>query len=620
MPRTASARRMRESLRIRPIPELDEEEQALAKALAGEFERLTTLVAEEDHAPEYSMAARVLTEFHRLGPRARDRIRPPAPAPDGGARPAARAATRQGSRRVMRRGTQAIGRMGESGGRAAVAVGAGERPGAVEVPTADPFEVNPAIAKQVRALGRKRLEAIRPEIMAAVDRLGGGAGGRQAARLPGTTVDLKLAGEVDTTWRREIHVAWPEMLDFRWKTQEPEAERGYWELRGPVSQWSEGPVIASGFLPDNPAETGIGGYFTIPLRNHLPPTAPQMAMTYHVRVLPLGRARRTAMAAGPQGIGSMLSLQPHEPVAPDGIGPWSPPAVIRYGRSYMTPPTEFDIENISVYRKAHFFLDWFKLVQDQPGPGNEEFHIAGFVMQQTPQSASVPLKIGPFSFSVDPDDRSEHRFGRQATFHLGTPNITLWPKVLLAVISIMEEDDGGSLNDWHASLADLAQELMSGALAADINAFLREMLEEIKEKRKEMAAELAAETAAYVSALIAATAREVISAFIAVVVAWILAFVRAASGDDFYGTQVYGLTLATNDDQLIRNGKAGDIFTSRVVASGGEFTGSEQPDGSFRLSGTELQFIGLGGPDEGSPTSGIVNIMVHWEFDDKVDV
>lgn len=560
---------------------LTDEEKHLGESLAKDLNRITALIGGQPSRcpPESSMAASLLARLRRLGESSQQRI--------------IEIARKSG--------------LPEQTGSAA----------------GDNLE--PGLARELKRLLRKRLNTLKPQLRAAIDGAVSAAR-QQAGRASLTTVDLKLAGEIDTTWRREINMGTPELLDFRWSTVEPDATRGFWELRGPV--WlglgNPGNVIASGYLPDFPNDNKVGGYFTLAFNQYLPPTPPQAATLYHLRVLPLGPAASAGLA---QSSGFDFSLQENlgtlSPVsgyeAPIGVGPWSAPAVIRYGTTFQSGITVFpDDMNRTVYRKAHFYFDWFKLVQDQSGPGNEEFHISGFVVEHNPQGAVQHASIGPLWFQIDPDDRSLHEFGKHATVNLGTPNYTYWPRVLTAVISILEEDDGGSLSDWQAALDELLYDLLFNQAGADINAFLREMRDEIKQAQEELAAEMTAEMISFLLAAIAATAREYVTAFIALVVGWVLAAIKAGAADDFYGTKVLSMFLETSATDRIADGTAGDLECNGPVVSGGNFTGTVQPDGSFSMDLTEIQFLGLGGAEEGSPISGIVNIALHWEFDDKV--
>lgn len=602
MPRFSASRMsaLRGLRPVRAIEPLDEDEQALAAALAGELSRLTVEAGERRGGrplPRRSLGAKVQTRLAGFNEDARGRIVSVA------GKVVERRAVPDTGRVLRRRDDGGRGEALRRRGRDVIAAGLG---------------LDADLSEGLRAMARRRLEAARPEMLEAAEDLVQGSTGRDAAIVSRTDCDLRLAGEGQDTWRREIGFSSVELLDFRWQSREPGAERGYWELRGPVTPGHEGDLIASGYVPDAMRGDAVGGYFNIPLRDHLPPKPPQETTIYHVRVLPLGgtgggglvRDRVRDRVIGPIG----------DREAPAGIGAWSPPAVIRYGQSHETPPQHFDIEPMSIYRKARFRLDWLRLVQDQTGPGDEEYHLAGFLIRHTPQGADVPVKIGPYSLTLDPDDRSKHHFGTQATFSMMSAKHTYWPQTFSVLLSIMEEDDGGLLNDWHAALAEVAEEMMSDIFTDEIEEFMREVQEQIAELQREIAAEMAAEIAALIAAYIASTAREIISAAIAVVVAWIMAHIRSGAVDDFYGMRLFGMTLCTNDARLIEDGSAGRLFKNRPFASGGDFAGEVQADGSFRLELTELQFLGEGGALEGSPVSGIVNVGVHWEFDDRVDI
>ncbi len=580
MPRGSTARIGRATLPQFTIRDLADEERDLAAAIAAELTRIAAAVGAEGAAPPRpaGLGARLLTEMRRVG----------------GSRPA----------RVVT-GLPATGRPAARGA-----------PGAVSR-APDPAELDPALLDRTRRLARLRLDRARPQIRRAAEQILRDGGPVRMRRAQRTTVQLRLdGGDVATPWMQEINIASPESLEFRWRTTEEGGARVYWELRGPVGPGGANKVLASGYDGDDTNAMGIGGTFRISLHGLLPAQAPKGAEVYHVRVLPLGRPSRFASVAASQGFVNLGQAPPVEHVAPEGIGAWSEPAVIRYGTDFRQGPQELDIR--SVYRKAHFYLDWFRLAEDQTGPGDEEYHLSGFILEHTPNGAGVPVQLGPYSFTLDPDDRSQHRLGKQATFNL---NYTDWPRTITAVISVLEEDDGGLMNDWHAALAEIATDLVHGAVAADLRSFLEEVREEIAEMQAQVAAELAAELAAYISALIAGTVREIITAWIALVVAWILANIRVAAVDDFYGMRVYGMLLPSNEVDTIVASELPDIFVQGgPPSSGGRFAGSVQPDGSFRLEQTVLQLLGEGGALEGSPVDGIVEVAMHWEFSDRVDI
>ena len=142
------------------------------------------------------------------------------------------------------------------------------------------------------------------------------------------------------------------------------------------------------------------------------------------------------------------------------------------------------------------------------------------------------------------------------------------------------------------------------------------MQDEIDEATTAFRAELASEMASYIGALIGASALGAIAAVVAFAAGLIGIFANAGARDDVYGVGVLTLALVTNDAALIKDGTAGSIQSSRVLASGGSFSGTEQ-DGRFELDEIEIQLIDKGGPDEAG-LGGIVRMGLSWEFYDKV--
>jgi hypothetical protein len=559
------------------VKTLNDEERKLARSLAQELDRLTLLVADKPNNPllEPSPAARISAALCRLDPVVR--------------------------RRVLKRTRKAVAR--------ALKTPPPSNPSATGPVAGTPRrknagEVDRELLTQARQLLRKRWEAQRATIGPMLqshlkEEIDFGL-------LVKTTVEMQLSGEVVTgPWFRETELAGPVTFDFRWRTSEPGAARCYWQLIGPITSSSPGSLVASGYVPGSPDQVTPGsivGYFTIALMHYLPPTPPQAATTYHVRVLPLGPPP------------PYVPHDPFGPTEPTGIGPWSQPAIIKYGKEFQQGSQQFDIGE--VYRKAHFYLDWMRLVIDQPGSGTEEFHIAGFVHQQTASGSTQQTHFGPYYLPIDPDDDEPHTFGKQATFHLNNPDQPDWPRSLIALITIMEEDDGGALADWHAALQDIANDMIQGAIAQDINAFLNDLREEIEKAREAYVAAGLAEALSILATAIAASAKEYVSAIVAALVGGIIASIQAGASDDYYGTEIYNLTLFTNEVDLVEADAAGHIQASHV-ASGGDFAGSTQADGSYRLDQTVIRFYGAGHPLEGSPISGIVEIGVHWEFKNR---
>src|SRR5262245_15807533 len=223
---------------LEPVKTLNDEERKLALALAGEFDRLTLVVADKPHncLPEQSAAARIAAALSRLDPAAQ--------------------------RRVRRRTRKAVARA------PAPPPGSGQNVSGSDARALRPrtdYEVHPQLLTQTRQLLRKRIDAqiktIGPALQSHLKEQ------IELKRLVQTTVEMQLPSETASSyWFLETHLASPETFDFRWRSTIPGAGRCYWQLIGPITPTSPGSAIASGYVTgsaDQVVPGSVVGYFTI---------------------------------------------------------------------------------------------------------------------------------------------------------------------------------------------------------------------------------------------------------------------------------------------------------------------------------------------------------------------
>lgn len=476
-------------------------------------------------------------------------------------------------------------------------------------------DIDPKLRALARQYGRRRLDALRPEMKSAIKMVVAQADEFKLA-FPKTTVKMRLPGEFGIAPFSYTCSDGPVELIFNWQSSEPEVARVYWELRGPIVNGYPGKFLARGYGENINGEGPAGGYFTINLSQYLSPLSPDPTERYYVRVLPLADPGKQAMVSYYSDHSLSTIGQNFDPEPPLGVGPWSIPAVIDIGLECRTPPTYFDIDTIEFYRKARVKVNWFKVDANQTGPGDEEYHLRAFMVEHTPLGSTSIGTFGSY-LPVTEGDKSEHPLGWKSYIRdLGEPVTNMWPRLFMVGISVLEEDHGDELDEWSEAIAELAREAVEGDLADELSDFLRDMQDEIDEATTAFRAELASEMASYIGALIGASALGAIAAVVAFAAGLIGIFANAGARDDVYGVGVVTLALVTNDAALIKDGTAGSIQSSRVLASGGSFSGTEQ-DGRFELDEIEIQLIDKGGPDEAG-LGGIVRMGLSWEFYDKV--
>ena len=217
-----------------------------------------------------------------------------------------------------------------------------------------------------------------------------------------TWVKTGLFNEIDQTRRSAVTVNEPTVLRFIWGTTASGANEGFWRLRRRIAP-NQYALVATGV-----ATSGTGGRFDVDLGPYLATTAPVDPAIYHLEVVARVRSSVDTSTSTSPGQGG-VKIPARE------IGAWSVPVVITYART-VAPPTTFNMGD--VYRKATLVLDRIILIVDQNGPGQEEYHLGGFVQElqrsctgsngQQQCSFSTPLRQVPVR-PVSPEPESARR-------------------------------------------------------------------------------------------------------------------------------------------------------------------------------------------------------------------
>jgi hypothetical protein len=398
-----------------------------------------------------------------------------------------------------------------------------------------------------------------------------------------------FGGDMQVGWK-DLTINQPYTVHFRWGTEEIGAERGVWQLFR-VGKSGQEVHLASG-----PAGQAPGGTFDINLGTYLPPDPPVLPAVYRVRVTP---GTNTKMAPG------VMKGHAGPKIPGKAVGLPSDPVVITY-TGIITPPVEFPL--FEIYTRLWFTLGSIYLVKDQIGPGAEEFHIAGFVHESLPTSSTqkgTQEKFGKFYAELpDPDGSHEKQLSHASIFYLNSPSTPEWPRAYTVVISVLEEDDGGSLNDWQATVWAVAKDVISGELGKAIPDWLDEYIKEhLGEEWREyvhIGIHAGGEVAQVIGAIIGSVASGIAGMVIAHA-AFVVANIIAGMADDYYGTEVSTFVLPTNTTEYVHS------LPGQVTTDGGFEL--ETPDG-FSMSG-HTQW-----PDA-APTDGLIDITFHWELAGK---
>ncbi len=472
---------------------------------------------------------------------------------------------------------------------------------------AQPPGFSPAMRQEFRALINNRIDGF-PSIVGSLTR----SKSAGLIRQPKTWIEGGVFGEANAGGKQEITLNQPQVLGFKWRSEEIGARAGYWELKQAATGQLRERVLATGTTGMDMSKPGSQGFFEIDFAKYLPPKPPTLgAARYTVRIKPLPQQRREAQKVAPGGkIGPPSNAPKITPVGPpkepDGVGPWSTYVVIHYGFS-TTPPQTFH----DVYRRVHLYLDSIYLVEDQYGPGAEEFSVDGFVQSYSPSGAGNQYRLGGFA-RLDPDGPRLHRYGGRVTFDL--PSAGDFPRAYTVVLSILERDDGGMWGDWQQALWKVARE----ALSNEIELAMKERLTEIREK---MVNDVNAETMkAAIEAFKAAMTDDYLAALLKMFAQFIISAIEGGLPDDYYGTEVITFVMPTNRADVVQNSVAfwvSHTGESPEVEGTHALTGQLLNDGQFRVKPKVVRFYGQPSYPEAGAFDGKVDVTMHWAFTNR---
>lgn len=411
---------------------------------------------------------------------------------------------------------------------------------------------------------------------------------RPGSRTSGeTTLEVgHFSGDVQVAWTA-LQISSPTSIDLRWTTNVAGAERGVWQLLRAGKSFGQ-PFQRKVVLASGHAGNAPGAVFTIDLAKYLPSEPPDVPAQYLIRVIP-----GTKPGFKQVGRGELAG------VPGKAVGPPSNDVVITYS-AVLQPSVDFQI--FEIYQAAIFQLESIEMIEDQIGSGVEEFHIAGFVQESFPASstqAGVQDQFGPFYAALDPGGPRSANLPHSRTFFLNKPDTPEWPRTYSVVISVIEEDDGGSLNEWESQVWSVAEQLASGPVAQEIRDFLQEEFEDFIGDNIDDILQAGGQIAQAIVSLISGTVGAIVG-MVTAAVALVTADIVSGMADDYYGTEVFVFVLPTN-------------LTDFINSLPGQPKGSDFQ----QLDTMWSSFQGYTSWPEATVWDGRVNVYFHFEFFDK---
>lgn len=392
-----------------------------------------------------------------------------------------------------------------------------------------------------------------------------------------------LTDDIHGNGHPDITIHSPQVLDFHWWTEEEHAEQGYWKLYKPAAGEKEMEVLATGVNGSNE-----GGIFSIDFSNYLPAEPADDTSVYMVRVLP---QKKMSLGISDEVLNGKII----------GVGPWSIAAIIYYAKA-DAPPQTFTMQK--VFRKMEFCLDSITMIDDQSGPGAEEFYVSGVVQEIIPGSVAAQHLLETVFAELDPDGTKHEDFLDTYAFHLNNPTPVDWPRSYLAFLSVLEVDDGDALSSWQSEIQKIADTIIHLPWEELVEDYIQQNKEEIAEDLLENGIESLDIIIEIISTL--ASPAGFIAAMIAAIATYVVFAVTEGAPDDFYGTGTFVFPLGSNalDDVLA------------------DLPGTMLPDGSYHMplwGVPDNWFYGEPCWPSASGFDGIVELGMHWELSELED-
>lgn len=413
----------------------------------------------------------------------------------------------------------------------------------------------------------------------------------EIGRFIGTDVPLSFGLDA------EIHEP-GEYVDVKWKTEESKARRGIWR----VLELPSCKVVASGEAGDAPE-----GVFRVDFAKFAPPTPPDEPLVYLIKVYPY--------PAKPK-----LGFHPIPLQKPVGYG--SNSARIRYVKGGV----QAIFEMVEIFREIELYIENITMIEEQTGPGWEEFHITGFV-QQDSEAVEDLRQVKHRYVEIDPDGERTISFRPKAietTFSLQDPGSYApkkhygewekryyWPKAFTLTLSVLEEDDGDAVADWLSEIWKHAKEELSVVISGLFEEAIEDLVKEftdifLKEILEDLG--LLEDVISEITKLICIPIVSAILSAVGIIVAEIIKGLQ----DDYYGTQTYVLALPSNLTDYIYS------------LPGAQIEKWETGKDGYKLKSKSMRFVEGGGDyepvDFGDYFLGRVGISVCWYLKKKENV
>lgn len=404
-------------------------------------------------------------------------------------------------------------------------------------------------------------------------------------RRPRTSVEAFRAmdTELEQSLGREVSmVGSPDWIGFRWVTAEPEAEELHWTLfelgsSQPIASGTEGPAP--------------GGSFSIDFRDHLPAQPAKYPRRYVLSCQPWIGPKIHHLGGAAAGGGKTVK----EPAQAAG----APAPLIRIVYSIDESFGDFDFAE--VYRTLELYVDSITMVEDQHGPGSEEFWISGTVQEifaaGTQQQNPGPLQLlRTKQKTLEPEPGARASFGnvREHGFHLNNPDppsITQWwPRHYVVTLTIWEADGGDEVAGLLGELNDLLNDYIENDWA-----------DAVLEVLDWLGIELEPQQVTFLTATLAAVTATTILSAAAAAAAFVVGAIVADLGDDYYGTKVSALKLLTSEVEGVQ------------ATLTGNRAGTPLENGDWRLATDVIEFKGAPGALQAAGWDGIVELRLHWE-------
>ncbi len=399
------------------------------------------------------------------------------------------------------------------------------------VPDAQMWSMDATMEKIFKRDIKKRVVSYKPHVERALQELGGPV--TASALHTQNALDGAIDTEMSLIYKREFNFDSPYKMTFKFRSNNKNIQKVYWELRIKANKYHAEKVLTSGIADVKPVFKSTHSYFKINLNNYWPAKQPIGGLpSYYVRAIPVGAQKMKPAKTVNRTFSSADKVQrgaDSPDTTPDNsVGPWSNNVVINYTKADQGM-TKFTAR----YNKAGFYLNKVNLFKKSSEDGQEEFSMRGFIKSHGKKCFFTDyVKLTVEGSSAFIDDKCFFNLPNQPD---------AYPRIFTVVMAGYEIDENGAVHELFDLIDDAyANDFLNNERRKEITDALKEQFRDDFEQYSE---EIVKATLALVVSIMENDYYSELIKFLYVVISG--AYEQVAP-DDPYGPVIVTFALTSN--------------------------------------------------------------------------